>query len=483
MKTIKTFVKNSIANYGQKIIRTCVGLVTIGIIARYLSPDMFGQYAYILAFLTISEVTSGMGVPVILCREVAQDKAKAPVLIAAGLTLQFLLSITTIGILSLTFYFVAPSAGLFWAAMICAFAEILRFLERFFWAVYQAFEKMGYGTLQTSVSQTLRLIVTIVAVKNDLGLHGLFGALLLSHLGGVVFGYNAVCRLFARPEFRDVKSLSKFLLKESYPLAIRGVFRKLNYRAGTLILAGLRTDFEVGMFNGAHKIIMNLLFISEASSQAIFPILSRFTVSSQDYLKIAFEKVLKFSLLIGLPLAIYLSRFSEGTISVILGSKYLESASVLRVLGWALVPLFMAGFTQRILVAGNRQGLTSIAMAAALIVNLVLNFTFIPKMGYMGAGIATTVSEIVPLVLNLYFAWKYLNLSIPISVILKPLLAGMVTCGVLVILPDMNMLLGAFVEMVVYTGVVCAVGTFTREEIGAVKDLLRRAASANAMTG
>ena len=113
------------------------------------------------------------------------------------------------------------------------------------------------------------------------------------------------------------------------------------------------------MFNGAHKIILNLVFVSEASSQAIFPILSRFSVSSKSSLERAFQKVLKFSLLIGLPLAIFLSTFSEEIVVLILGSKFVDSAPVLSILGWSLVPLFMAGFTQRILVAENRQGLTT----------------------------------------------------------------------------------------------------------------------------
>lgn len=483
MKTVKTFIKNSAANYSQKVIRASIGLLTIGLIARYLRPGVFGLYAYILAFVTIAEVTAGMGVPMILCREVAKDKTKASTLIASGLILQLLLSITTLVILTLIFYFVAPSRAVFFVATICAVSEIFKFLGRFFWSVYQAFEKMGFGTLQTLIVEALYLVLVIVVTSMDLGLFGLFTGMLLAHLAGAIFGYVAVTKFFARLEFKNVKELVKFLLKQSYPLAIRGLFQKLNYRASTLLLAALRTNFEVGIFNGPHKIVLNLVFISEGSAQAIFPILSRFTASSRASLEKAYQTSLKFALLMGLPIAIFLSKFSKALVVLILGQKYVESAAVLSIIGWTLVPLFVVGFIQKVLVAGNKQSLTTWAMAMGLGVNLILNLILIPGMGGEGAAIATVVSQVVPLCLSIYFAGKYLDLHVGIPVIAKPLIAGVATFGALAMLPDMNIFLGAVVEVLVYGTVVLGIRTFSEEEIRLAKELLRGAVSARAMGG
>jgi O-antigen/teichoic acid export membrane protein len=447
MKTVKTFVKNSAANYGQKVIRASIGLLTIGLIARYLRPGVFGLYAYILAFVTIAEVTTGMGVPIILCREVAKDKTKASSLIA------------------------------------CAVSEIFKFLGRFFWSVYQAFERMGFGTLQTFIIEGLYLILVVVVTRMDLGLFGLFTGMLLAHLAGAIFGYVTVTKFFARLDFENVKGLFKFLLKQSYPLAIRGLFQKLNYRASTLLLAALKTNFEVGIFNGPHKIILNLLFISEGSTQAIFPILSRFTASSRASLDKAYQTSLKFALLMGLPIAIFLSKFSKALVVLILGHKYVESAPVLSIIAWALVPLFVVGFMQKVLVAGNKQGLTTWATAAGLGVNLILNLILIPGMGGEGAAIATIASQVVPLCLNVYFVGKYLELHVRLPVIAKPLLAGVATFGALAVLPHMNIFVGAVVEVLVYATVVLGIRTFSEEEISLAKELLRGAVSARAVGG
>ncbi|MHC4474158.1 MAG: flippase [Planctomycetota bacterium] len=477
MGTGKTFIKNSFANYGQKIIRSGIGILTIGIIARYLSTADFGQYAFILALITISEVTAGMGVPMILCREVAKERAKAPRLLAAGLILQAILATVTISIIGVVFYVIAPSSGVFYAALICGVAELFRFLARFLWAIYQAYEKMGFGTLQAFVTQSLYLLLLIVATSRDLGLHGIFGALLVAHLAGCIFGYILVTKIFTKPEFAETKGLCKFLFKEAYPLAIKGIFRKLNYRAGTLLLAWMKTIFHVGMFNGPYKIVLQLVFLSEASSQAIFPVFARLTETSKGSLSLAYEKSLKFALILGLPVAIFLSCFSQPIIALVLGQKYIATAGVLEILGWALVPIFLTSFIEKTLVAGNKQHLTTVSVGLALGVHILLNLLLIPRMNYMGAGIAAFASEMVVAFCGVYFVLRHFGFRVRLRDVVKPLFGGLVTYMVLRTLGHLNVFLGGVLAVGIYTAVLFGIRTFSEEEISFFKQLWRGASS------
>jgi O-antigen/teichoic acid export membrane protein len=472
METSRRFAKNLAANYVQKIARSGIQVITMAIVARYLAPPSFGRYAYILAFLTIAEVTSGLGVPMILCREIAKDRTRAPVLIGAGLTLQFSLCIITLTALTLGFFVFTPSTNVFLAVLICAVSEVFEFLGRFFWSVYQGFEKMGYGTVQTFVSQVVRLLATIVAVHLDYGLHGVFGAMALGDFAGALFGYISASQVFARPQFTGTKTLVKYLWRESYPLAIRGVFRKFNYRVGTLLLAPLRSALDVGLFSGARNSTLHLIFISEASSQAVFPILSRFSSNSTASFNRAYQSGLKISMLLGLPLAVFLTVYSDQAVRLLLGKKYLESAVVMTILGWSLVPLFVDGFLQRVMVAGGKQGFNSFSMALGLVANTVLCLALIPNFGYRGAGIAALIGEVVPACLDLYFVRKYFGLRVEISVILKPLAAALTVYAVLSLLPVLNMFVGAALVVVVYGVSLLLIGALSVEEMNIVKQLL-----------
>lgn len=477
-KTGKRFIKNSFASYGQKLIRSGIGILTMGMIARHLGPDAFGQYAYILAFVTISEVTAGMGVPMIFCREVAKDKAKAPQLLAAGLVLQSTLSAVTLGVLSIVFYAITASKQIFYVALICVVAELFKFLGRFFWAVYQAYERMGFGTLQTFITQTLYLLLVIVAIAFDVGLKGIFGALLGAHLIGCIFAYVLVTRLFAKPEYREVKSLSKFLFKESYPLAIRGIARKFDLRAGVLILAAMRSKFDVGMFTGPHKIILNLMFIGESSSQALFPVLSRLKERPGSSLNLAYEKSLKFSLVLGLSLAIFLSTFADPIVTLVLGKDYVQAGPALGILAWCIVPLFLTSFLEKILVVGDKQFLTVVGMGIALGLNVLLNILLIPRMGYIGSCIAALVAEMAPVCFGIYFILRHLGLKVFLPDIIKPLLAGLLTYGILSMLNGVHILLGGVLVLGIYGGILFGTKTFTQEEMSFFKQVFARTPSA-----
>ena len=473
MSTARTFIKNCVANYGRTIYRAFIGVVTIGIIARYLTPYTFGQYAYIVALVAVFKMMPGMGMPMILTREVARDKTRASILLASALTIQSALSVITMAIVGIIFYIIAPSKEVYYAALICALSMILESCKFLFSAVFQAFERMEFDTLQTIVTQSLYLIFLFVFTGTGYGLQGIFFALLLGQLTGAIFGYSRVAKIFVTPKFKEVGSFWKFLIKEAYPLGIKRVLRKLSLRIDTLILAAMRSSAEVGIFHGSYKIIQSLNFITDASSQAMFPVFSRFSVSSKQSLDLSYQKSVKFVLLIGLPVAIFLSSFSRPAITLILGDKYIESASVLQMLGWVLGLMFLTSFMEKILVAGNKQYLVTVTTAIALAVKILLDFLLIPKMSYTGASIAALVSESVLLVLSFYFIYKQMGLVVTFPTVVKPLCAGLATYGLLLMFRDVNLFVGGLIEILVYSGILIGLRTFSREEIDFFKDLLR----------
>jgi len=469
-------VKNTIANYSQKVIRTGIGLVCIGIIARYLDPNGFGQYTYIVALMTLSEITAGMGISMILCREINRKKAEASSLLGASLVLELVLSVTTIGFLGLVVWFIVPTINVFYAAILCGMAEILKLLGRLFWSVYQAYERMVFGTIQAFVSQGLYLTLLMIVVNFDLKLHGIFGALLVAHLGGCIFGYVVVRQIFIKPKFTNMRKRCLFFLREVLPLAIRGVFSKLNYRAGTLLLAAMKTNVAVAMFSGPYRIILHAMFIGEGSSQAVFPIFSRLKASSDITFNHAYEKSGKFALVICLPIAILMSCFSETIVVLVLGSQYLASAPVLQVLGWALVPVSLFNFAEKALVADNKQYLTVVATSAALLTNVMLNLILIPGFSYIGAGVACLASDVVAACLGSYFVLKKLGVRMPLVDIIKPLAAGLVTYVVLSLLGDISLILGGIIGLGLYIVLLLAIRTFTSEEVVFLQQLLKKVA-------
>lgn len=90
--------------------------------------------------------------------------------------------------------------------------------------------------------------------------------------------------------------------------------------------------------------------------------------------------------------ALGLTLFAPSILALI-SPGYLEAASALRVLAWALV--FMSGnlISTTIINAMGRHRFLILGATATLLVNLGLNLFLIPRWGILGASVATVITE------------------------------------------------------------------------------------------
>ena len=474
MRVIRTVIKNAVANYGKMIYRSATALVIIGIVARYLGPITFGKYAFVIVLAEVINVLGSMGMPSISVREVARDKGKTPIILTSGIILQIILSLLVMLIMVIVFNLVVGSRELIYGAYICGIAMILDIWGKFFAAFSQAYEKMEYNTYQTLIGQSIHVILIIFVAAGDFGLIGIFTALLLARLTSAIFGCYIVFKKFARPEATVNRTSLTFLIKEAYPVGIKRILRKINLRVGTLLLAAIKSKYEVGLFHAVYKIVQSLMFITESVSDAVFPVLSKLSGSSKSSLDLAYEKSFKFVLLMGLPLAVFLTCFSKPIIILILGHEYIEASPILQIFGWVLAFMFLNFFMERMLISGNRQHLMATLTAIALVINILLALALIPGMSYMGAAIATLISEVVLFVLSFYFVSRYISSFVLSQVIPKPIIAGLGTFCFAIIFQDLNAVAGGFLVISVYIIILLAVKTFTPDEVDILRRVLRK---------
>jgi O-antigen/teichoic acid export membrane protein len=109
------------------------------------------------------------------------------------------------------------------------------------------------------------------------------------------------------------------------------------------------------------------------------------------------EKLALFTLLIGLPMALTLSLFATEIIVPLFGPNFEPTANVLRILVWyAAVNITANVFAQGLIVQNEQRGLLLIR-AAGLGSNITLNALLIPRVGIIGAALASLVAELLVL--------------------------------------------------------------------------------------
>jgi O-antigen/teichoic acid export membrane protein len=113
-------------------------------------------------------------------------------------------------------------------------------------------------------------------------------------------------------------------------------------------------------------------------------------------------------------------------IITIFGDKYANSIIALQILVWVIIFHFFTYICGITLGAIDRPILSGISLLFSLFVNILLNLFLIPHYSYIGASIATIVTEIVLLIQYNYFLSKN-EISINLlRLIHKPLIGGII---------------------------------------------------------
>jgi O-antigen/teichoic acid export membrane protein len=164
---------------------------------------------------------------------------------------------------------------------------------------------------------------------------------------------------------------------------------------------------------------------------AVFPALSLLAAGDRRRLVFAYEKSYKMLAILGLPLAIGAVVTADSIVHVTRGFE--QSIPALRILAPSVALLFVNNAFIYTLTAINRQlDFTRLALFT-LAVNVILNLVLIPPYGYLGAAVASTITEVALFAGGWWLLRRHLaSLSIVGSI--APVLASAAAMGIVVYL-------------------------------------------------
>ena len=424
---------STIGNYSYNMVaaiwEAISDIAIMAIIARYLEIGLFGDYAFVMAFVASFRVLCGISLPVIITREIAIKKEKASRLLTAGLFIQGITSLFTLALVSLIINIIHSNTMVIQATYLAILGIALDFLGDLFLSVAKGYERMEYVAYRIIISQSVFLILLFFLIQRTKnGFISLFFLFMIARFSGLLYAAYIVMYKFVRPAPTIDMKLCKYLFLEAYPIALRRFIRRVGFRIDTILLNFLRGNIEVGLFHGAYKIMQGTMLLGESLVVSVFPVLSRHYVKAKDSLDILYERSFRFLAVSGTFLALILFTFSRKFVLLILGGKYIESASVLKIFSVVIVFMFLIKLAERMLIVGNRQGIVLFIAAIGLSTNVLLDLILIPKMGMIGACLATAAAEIFLFILGVYYTDKFISKA-PVHVcILKVLLVYSITC-------------------------------------------------------
>jgi len=484
---IKTIIKNIISLGLSNFINAVLGIILVMYLARYFGPEGYGVYGFTLAFALILSFSAEFGIYYIITRDVARDKSLAmKYILSASIIKLFLMVAILIFIFGIVNLMNLPQEKQILIYLI-SFSLFLTYFSQTFKGIFNAFEKMEYVAFSTIIPSIISFCLSLLVVFSE---YTLFDskiipiALILIFAGIVNVLISAFICFKKLVKFNlRVKTELKFLeylLKESFPLELQQIIGLIYMQNFIIFLSMFHGDIATGVFKAPYDLIMQLITIPALTAFALYPVMSKLFLTSENDLKKVIKKSTKFLFIICFFVAIIGFILADKIIIFLYGTKFLESVFLFQILIFAFLihgTFYVVSYS---ILAINRQKYQTINTFITCVFAIVMNFLLIPIYGTVGAAISMLLSFILNNVLYFYFSnkfilkirvWEIRNLIKPFIMIV---LNGIITIAILFYLSNFNLFVACATSIVFYFASIYFTKIISNEDIEIIKSMIKK---------
>ena len=405
-------------------------------LVRILTQEQRGLFSLGNVILSFVRIFSFLGLTAGIPRFIGfyEDQEKIKGIMTTGMIVSLISSI----ILGITIFVFSDSIALFfnepklsillkYLSIALPFVSELNIMITIFQGHGRADIRAIFGNILRSILYLtgLSIVLYITRQKISFGLSSLeltFIILLFSFiLPSIILFFYTIQKLdFSNPDL----SIWKKLLKHSIPLSLSGILSILMLRTDILFLGYFLPGKQVGLYGGGAVPLARILPVFLSSFGFLYtPIVSNlFSKDLNKEMKRVYQVVTKWISSLTLPGFLILILFPKIVIGTIFGSEYLPASNSLRILS--------IGFFVHAILGPNGASLNVIGKSKfimysnfiATIGNMTLNMILIPKIGILGAAIATSSSYIISNIIISLKLYKDIKLQPFTKNYLKPFL-------------------------------------------------------------
>lgn len=433
----------------QIIASICAFFWTI-LIARYLGPSEFGIMGTAVSVSSTFIFLADFGISSYIIRAISTDMDHESKYLDNSLTLKLFLSIG---------YFIVTCASLLilgwnnYIILICllfSFESVIKTFQDILFASFKAHEIMKFQAYVTIFINVSLLLCLILVSYTNFGLIGVSVVYIFVNLIALVYDFYLVRKHIIKPKLSINKDFFKFLIKSGFPFAASGFLYTIYYSIDIIMLTQFSSTYDTGLYNSAYKLISVLTLFYVVYTSAVFPVMSKLFKNEKNLLNISFIKSIKYLLLATIPIAVFIFFYGFDIINIY-GSDYDGAADVLKILIWTVCFLFVNGACSLILNASYKEfSVTKIYLIAAIF-NVVLNSFLIPHYSFYGAAVATILSEILILILELYMINKINQLpDKKLGIDIMKIIVSSFVVGIVLWIFNLNMWVAMIISLGVY---------------------------------
>lgn len=383
-------------------------LVTFPYLVRVLSIEKFGLIAFAVAFIQYFVVFVDYGFNLTATREISinrNDFKKVSKIFWEVYAIKFILMLLSFGILVCIVAFIPRFKVENYLFFICFLAVWGNFLFPIWF--FQGIEKIKLIAVFNLVAKIMFTIAIFVFVKNEndyLKAAALqTGGVLFAGVGAFIYAVAKYPIKFALPKYSDIKRG----LREGQSIFMTIMSSTLVNSTNIFILGLFADNKTVGIFAIADKIVRVFINMCGPISSAIFPRVSKLFSESREKALIFIKKMLIYGIMMFLLLCILLFISADYLVSLITGENIKIIAVLIRIMAIVPLTIFIDNlYGTQVLINIGRENQFMKAVLIPGVISIIMSFIFVPLWKYYATAIIFVVSEMLVLVMMIYYANK-----------------------------------------------------------------------------
>jgi len=380
---------------GEKFIRMGLNLFVGILVARYLGPSQFGLLSYAVSMVALFAVFGTLGLDDILTRNLVQEPADRDFLLGTSFFLRAVGSVFVFGAASFLSLVVSGDwTGTALVMIIAAGNVLLSFsvIQFFFLSEVRA----RYPSLALFASVVVSSVIKLILILVKASVVWFAWAIVTEYviLSIMLYHYYAMSGIRIRDWSFSGKT-AVCLLKDSWPMIFSGLFAMVFTRVDQVMIKAILGNEAVGEYSIAVTMTEAWYVIPIVITTSLFPMIINARQTDQKIYHDRLQHLYDLTIWMGIGLAFVISLSSEWLVELLLGSAYGNSGRVLSILVWNLLFAYMSIMNSKWLVAENKQHILLFINPLGALLNVILNLILIPRLGILGAALATLLTQAI----------------------------------------------------------------------------------------
>lgn len=388
-----TYTRNTLWLFGGHAIRMGVSLMAAALVARYLGPEQYGVYNYVLSVVVLLQIFGNLGLTGVLRKRCIEEPETAQEVLGTAFVLNVIAGSLLYGGLLLTVHLgsVPPAERqLFFILGAILIADSFRCIDVWFHSQTRSRLSVYATTFPVLASAAAKLIAIFLGA--DLLV---FACIYLLETAGIGF---LLAWFYARNEHPLCEwivsiRMVKDLLQQSWPLILNGFAINLYLRMDQIMLKSMQSASDVGEYAAASRLSTLWYTVPMLLASSLTPpILKARSRGRKEYLK-RLQEFMDLNTGLALLIAIPFSLLAPWLIHVVFGEAFASASTILSIHVWSCVFVFQGVARNVDIVGGGRFRFSLQSSIMGATVNLGLNAWLIPRYAGTGAALATLLSQ------------------------------------------------------------------------------------------